>query len=274
MGLRTCMAWTTSTKKQIIAYLMITGNWRRQKTTFSFISIKGGLKLFNSLYVRWWLPNVKSFFWQQWSEIECCAKSNKVWSFLDLHRYCLLLFYFVNSWIKTVTYLPRNSSWIEEYNEGRRTNWLSYWLVDELQDCDSKFIRRLVEVLCLVIHTPENFKPLIYKMPSAMKSSLFSRNVVKSSLFSRNVAWCLQVKHTLVREISQLIWTIYSVLFNFPFEINMTTLNNALQNSPTSSWADITITIFNLASWAGVFFEFLVCCCFLFLHLQASRSKR
>ena len=79
---------------------------------------------------------------------------------------------------------------------------------------------------------------------------------MKSSLFSRNVAWCLQVKHTLVREISQLIWTIYSVLFNFPFQINMTTLNNALQNSPTSSWADITITIFNLASWAGVFFEF------------------
>ena len=108
----------------------------------------------------------------------------------------------------------------------------------------------------------ENFKPLICKMPSA----------VKSSLFSRNVAWCLKVKHTFVREISLLIWTIYSVLFNFPFEINMTTLNNALQNSPTSSWADITITIFNLTSWAGVFFEFLVCCCFLFLHLSSKQK--
>ena len=161
MGWRTCMALTTSTKKQIIAHLMITGNWRRQKIAFSFISVTGGLKLFNSLYVRWWLLNVKSFCSQQWSEIECCAKSNEVWSFLDLHRYCLL-FYFVNSWTKTVTYLPWNSSWSEKYNEGRRTNWLSYWLVDELQDCHSKFIRRLVEALRLVIHTARKILNRLY----------------------------------------------------------------------------------------------------------------
>ena len=89
-------------------------------------------------------------------KIEYCAESKKVWSFLDLHRYCLL-FYFVNSWTKTVAYLSWNSSWSEKYNEGRRTNWLSYWLVDELQDCDSQFIRRLVEVLRLVIHTARKF---------------------------------------------------------------------------------------------------------------------
>ena len=43
----------------------------------------------------------------------------------------------------------------------------------------------------------------------------------------------LQVKHLLVREIPLLIWIIHLVLFNFRFEINMATLNNALQNSLT-----------------------------------------
>ena len=50
---------------------------------------------------------------------------------------------------------------------------------------------------------------------------------LESSWFSRNVAWCLQVKHALAREISLLIWAIHSALFNFRFAINMATLNDA-----------------------------------------------
>ena len=50
---------------------------------------------------------------------------------------------------------------------------------------------------------------------------------LESSWFSRNVAWYLQVKHALAREISLLIWTIPSALFNFSFEMNMSTLNDA-----------------------------------------------
>ena len=45
---------------------------------------------------------------------------------------------------------------------------------------------------------------------------------LESSWFSRNVAWCLQVKHTLAREISLLIWTIYSALFNFRWRLEVT----------------------------------------------------
>ena len=50
---------------------------------------------------------------------------------------------------------------------------------------------------------------------------------LESSWFSRNVAWCLQVKHALAREISLLIWAIHSAFFNFCFAINMATLNDA-----------------------------------------------
>ena len=68
------------------------------KRKFSYV--KNGLKPLHSLYVRWWLPNIK------------CYRSNLVidnrdqkssvvpsltrLSFLDLHRCCLLLLYFVN----------------------------------------------------------------------------------------------------------------------------------------------------------------------------------
>ena len=34
MGLRACMAWIRGAKKQIIAHLMITGNWRLQKVAW------------------------------------------------------------------------------------------------------------------------------------------------------------------------------------------------------------------------------------------------
>ena len=38
---------------------------------------------------------------------------------------------------------------------------------------------------------------------------------LESSWFSRNVAWCLQVKLALEREVSLLIWEIHSAFFNF-----------------------------------------------------------
>ena len=99
--------------------------------------------------------------------------------------------------------------------------WQTHKLIislDEPRNCNSKFIRRLVDVLWLVILTT-NFKPLI------------NAYAMKSSLFSRNLAWCLQVKRTLAREISLLIWTIHLVLFNFRFEVNIATLNNTLPNT-------------------------------------------
>ena len=46
-----------------------------------------------------------------------------------------------------------------------------------------------------------------------------------------HVAWCLQVKHTLAREISLPIWSIHKALLNFRSENNIATLNNALQNT-------------------------------------------
>ena len=40
-----------------------------------------------------------------------------------------------------------------------------------------------------------------------------------------------QVKHAFVREISLLSWTIHSALFNYRFQINMATLNDAFHAS-------------------------------------------
>ena len=65
-----------------------------------FIYAKSGLKLLHSLYVRWWLSNFKC----QTSKLVTDSSDQKLSvvpslikfrNFLDLHRYCLLLFYFV-----------------------------------------------------------------------------------------------------------------------------------------------------------------------------------
>ena len=55
---------------------------------------------------------------------------------------------------------------------------------------------------------------------------------LESSWFSRNVAWYLQVKHALAREIFLLIWTIHSALFNFRFAIKEE------RSSKETKWAD------------------------------------
>ena len=79
-------------------------------------------------------------------------------------------------------------------------------------------------MLGLVIHTRRKFQT----------PDMLNALAMKSSLFSRNVAWFLQVKHILVREIPLLIWSIHSVFFNFRSEIYMTTPYNALQNTRKS----------------------------------------
>ena len=85
MRLWTCMAWIRSTKKQTIVHLMKTGNWRVQKIAFLFM-LKAAL---HSLYVRWWLTNVKC----QRSNLVSDSSDQKLsvvpsltrsWSFLEL----------------------------------------------------------------------------------------------------------------------------------------------------------------------------------------------
>ena len=137
--------------------------------------------------------------------------------------------------------------------------------MDELQDCNSKFSRRLVEVLWFAIHTTRKFLTLNLQKGQAMLSSLFSRNV----------EWRLQVKHLLAREISLLIWIIQLVLFNFRFEINMA------EKCP-SKFHDIVLDINNncfLQSYIEqtCFLTCLVCFflfCFFFGIFQPSRNKR
>ena len=73
------------------------------------------------------VPNAKSSYWQQWSEIGCCAKSNKVWSFIDLNRCCLLLFHSFHSWkncyLRTLKFkLEREISWWQ-------THKLIIWMI-------------------------------------------------------------------------------------------------------------------------------------------------
>ena len=101
----------------------------------NFIYAKSDLKLLHSLFLRWWLSNVK------------CQTSNLVSDSSD----------------QKLSVVPRLTR--ARNTDCRRTKWLPQWLLDELQDCNSKFIRRHVEVLWLVIYTTRKFKPLICKMP-------------------------------------------------------------------------------------------------------------
>ena len=88
-------------------------NNRKLKATKDciFIHAKSGLKLLHSLFLRWWLSSVKCQTSNLVSDsndqkLNVVPSLTKFWSFLDLHRYCLLLFYFVNSWKKLLlTYL-------------------------------------------------------------------------------------------------------------------------------------------------------------------------
>ena len=105
MGLRSCMAWTRSMKKQIIAH-------------------------------------------------------NRVWSFLDLHRYCLLLFYFVYSLKKMLfTHLQvraRNIMMVDAQTD---------YLVDQWTNCKTATWNLSGDWLTCydLFFTPhENFKPLRY----------------------------------------------------------------------------------------------------------------
>ena len=105
----------------------------------------------------------------------------------------------------------------EEFN-GRRTNWLSEWLLDELRECNSKFIRRVV-VLWLPIHTTQKF----------LTDPYYASNEELIVLENCGVMFTGQTR--LRRGNSPLIWSIHSALLNFLFEINMAPLNNALQNT-------------------------------------------
>ena len=91
------------------------------------------------------------------------------------------------------------------------------------------------ERLQLEIYTESGWARSCYSYQTEISNSWYAKcPAMKSSLFSRNVAWFLQVKHTLAREIPLLIWSIHSVFFNFRFETNMATPYNALQNTRKS----------------------------------------
>ena len=170
------MAWIRSTKKQIIVHLIKTGNWRVQKIAFLFM-LKAAL---HSLYIRWWLTNVK------------CQSSNLV---SDSSDQKLSVVPSLASFLE-LTYLEIQVRARNIMMADAQTDYLNdYWT--HCKTATRNLSGDLVEVLRLVIHTAQKFLQNAYAM--------------KSSLFSRNVAWCLQVKRTLVREISQLIWTIYPV---------------------------------------------------------------
>ena len=84
------------------------------------------------------MPKVKSCWWQQWSEIECCAKSNKVWSFLEL------------------TYLEIQVRARNIMMADAQTDYLNdYWT--NCKTATRNLSGDLVEVLRLVIHTARKF---------------------------------------------------------------------------------------------------------------------
>ena len=133
----------------------------------------------------------------------------KFWSFLDLYRYCLLLFYLGDSWKKErlPTFLKiqvsKNIMMADVQTDYLNDYWTNCKTVTQNLFGDSS---RCYDLLYIPYG---NFKPLICKM---------------------SMRW--RVKHLLARENSLLM---HLVLFNFRFEINMATLNNALQNFLTKS---------------------------------------
>ena len=94
-------------------------NKRHQETNYCAFDDNRKLRA-TKVSISFMLKLLHSLFLRWWlSNFKCCAKSNKS----------------------------------EKYHDCRRTKWLPQWLLDELQDCNSKFIRRHVEVLWLVIHS-------------------------------------------------------------------------------------------------------------------------
>ena len=227
MILWTFMTWIRSTKKQIIVHLMKTGNWRVQKIAFLFM-LKAAL---HSLYVRWWLTNVK------------CQRSNLVSNSSDQKLSVLpsLTRFGVSESLPILKFkLEREISW-----------WQTHRLIILMITERTARLRLEVysetgwSVMTFLLIPHENFKTL----------NALNAHAMKSSLFSRNVAWYFTSQTHLSKG-------------NFPSSLDNTPriLRFSFRNKhghpeqcssklPDLILTEMTITFFNLTSRTDVFFE-------------------
>ena len=134
-----------------------------ENSLLRYIRIKMyALNLLSFVYLSFWTESLLYCWWTLSFLVNCSiAQLYGLTLFKAMQSILSVVVLFRNSWEKTVTYLSWNSSESGKCHDGRRTNWLSSWLVDELQDYNSNFSWDWLRCYDLLFIPHGNFKPLI-----------------------------------------------------------------------------------------------------------------